>query len=953
MRGASMAVIDLSGDGHGPETGEAQLQQILDNTTAVVFVKDRDGRYLLVNRRFLEVVGRSAEQVLGHTESEVVPREMAERFRENDQRVFDLGEPVEFEEAYRLADGEHSFLSLKFPLRDAKGCIYAVCGISTDITARKRTEEALRKVALDVSAATSGDVLSEIAGSLAETLGVDLALVGKRLPGDPVRIQALAVCLEGRPAAPIEYQLEGTPCAHVVGCSYQYIPDGLQARFPGDGMLGDFRLESYAGYPLFDSSGEPTGLIAALHRGPLPDREFTESILRIFSVRAAAELERMAAEEVRRASELSYRAIIEASEDAIYVHDLDTGAIVDVNPKACLALGYTREEMLRLNVDQLSAGEPPYTGEDAARLMERARSGERLRFEWHRRNRDGSLHWDEVWLKRINLGGVERIVAITREITERKEREEALKRSEDRLRATVEASLDCIIGMDTEGRITEFNPAAEQCFGYRRADVMGGVLADLIIPQRFRAAHHGGLAHFRATGEGPYLGQRVEVTARRSNGDEFPAELAIDVVRSADGGLFIGYLRDITERRRAEDARAQLEAQLRQAQKMEAIGHLTGGIAHDFNNILTGVMGYVVLAQERAATAGDPRLIQYLERASESALRARDLIQQMLTFSRGQRGDPRPMDPGPLVQEAVKLLRSTLPATVALITEREQGVPPVRVDPVQVEQVLMNLCINARDAMSGRGEIRVRLRRRRASQGLCASCHESVQGDFVELAVADQGPGIAPEYLDRIFDPFYTTKGLGHGSGMGLATVHGIVHEHGGHVELITAPGQGAEFRVLLPALAGAAEAGIARSEQAGPLTEGGRILGGRVLLADDDETAGSFMEELLSGWGLEVVRVRDGLEARRQFSSGGPFHLALLDHAMPGLSGLEVAREVYARDPLLPMVLYTGYSEGISREVLDAAGVRALIHKPVDVQVLWAVLRDLLAAAPDIGVSP
>ncbi|WP_018232214.1 hybrid sensor histidine kinase/response regulator [Thioalkalivibrio thiocyanodenitrificans] len=923
------------------------FQEILDNSTAVIFVKDREGRYLLVNRRFLQIVGRPASDVLGRLESEVVPEAMAADFRENDLRVLASGEPVEFEETYELPDGAHSFISLKFPMRDADGRVYAVCGMSTEITARKRIEEALRKVALDVSAAGSGDVLAEIACSLTETLGVDMALVGKRLPGEPVRIQALAACLEGEQVGPLEYPLEGTPCAHVVGRSFQYIPDDLQTRFPGDGLLGEFGLESYAGYPLFDSSGDPTGLVAVLHRGPLPDAAFTESILRIFSVRAGAELERIAAEEARRASESSYRAIIEASEDAIYVHDMDTGAIVDVNPKACEALGYSRGEMLRISVDQLSSGVPPYTGVEAARLMDRARQGEPMCFEWHRRNRDGSLHWDEVWLKRIHLGGVDRIVAITREITQRKEREVALRRSEDRLRATVEASLDCIIGMDVEGRITEFNPAAEQCFGLRRDDVMGQVLAELIIPQRFRAEHQAGLMRFRETGEGPYLGRRVEITAQRADGTEFPAELAIDVVRSAEGDLFIGYLRDITERRLAEEGRAQLEAQLRQAQKMEAIGHLTGGIAHDFNNILTGVMGYVVLAQERAACAGDDRLVQYLERASESALRARDLIQQMLTFSRGQRGDPRPLDPNPLVREAVKLLRSTLPATVSLNTQLADDVPPVRVDPVQVEQVLMNLCINARDAMQGHGAIRVRLRGRDAAQGVCASCREPVSGDFVELSVGDEGPGVAPAHLDRIFDPFYTTKGVGQGSGMGLATVHGIVHEHGGHVELITAPGRGAEFRVLLPALAPETRAGSVAMADAAPMA--GRTpprLRGRMLLADDDDTAGAFVEELLRGWGLTVARAHDGVEAREMLEAGEAFDAALLDRAMPGLSGLEVA--AWARDhrPDLPVVLYTGYSEDLPRHTLEGAGIRALVHKPVDIHVLWRVLRDVLGDA-------
>jgi PAS domain S-box-containing protein len=467
---------------------EAPLREILDNTTAVIFAKDLEGRYLLVNRQFLQVVGRPESEVLGRLESEVVPETMSGRFRENDRRVIERGAPVEFEESFQFPDGEHSFISLKFPLRRPDGSIYAVCGISTDITGRKRTEEALRQVALGVSAATGSDVFGAIARSVAQTLGVDLVLVGKRVAEEPARIQALAVCHRGELIGPMEYPLRGTPCEQVVGRSFQFIPAQLQTRFPGNGLLAELGLHSYAGYPLFDSRGTPTGLIAVLHGGRLPPADFTENMLRIFSVRAAAELERLLNDQALRASEASFRAIIEASEDAIYVHDVDTGAIVDVNPKACSALGYTREEMLRLDVGQLGSGVPPYTAEDAARWIDQAREGRPVRFEWHRRNQDGSLHWDEVWLKRIPLAGVDRIVAFTR---------------------------------------------------------------------------------------------------------------------------------DITERREAEEQRARLEAQLRQAQKMEAIGQLTGGIAHDFNNILTGVLGYVVLAQERAAAMGDSRLLQHLDRATD------------------------------------------------------------------------------------------------------------------------------------------------------------------------------------------------------------------------------------------------------------------------------------------------------------------------------------------------
>jgi signal transduction histidine kinase len=233
---------------------------------------------------------------------------------------------------------------------------------------------------------------------------------------------------------------------------------------------------------------------------------------------------------------------------------------------------------------------------------------------------------------------------------------------------------------------------------------------------------------------------------------------------------------------------------------MEAIGQLTGGIAHDFNNILTSIVGYVTLAAERDGAARDAKLAGYLEQATRSCRRARDLIQQMLTFSRGRRSARQPVDLMRLVTESARLLHSSMPATLDLQTTRGENVPLVSLDPVQAEQVLLNLCINARDAVEGEGRVRVGVRRARHA-AVCASCRTAIDGEFVELAVSDNGPGIVPEVMERMFEPFYSTKEIGKGSGMGLAMVHGIVHDHGGHLIVETGPGQGATFRALFPAL--------------------------------------------------------------------------------------------------------------------------------------------------------
>jgi two-component system cell cycle sensor histidine kinase/response regulator CckA len=529
----------------------------------------------------------------------------------------------------------------------------------------------------------------------------------------------------------------------------------------------------------------------------------------------------------------------------------------------------------------------------------------------------------------------------------RNEKEQELGKSEDRLRATVEAAIDSIIVMDHAGRIIEFNPAAEQCFGYGKPDILGKPLADLIIPARFRGAHEQGMERFRSTGEGAYLGKRVEVTAMRADGSEFPAELAIDVAQGADGEIFIGYLRDITERHQAEAQRKRLENQLRQAQKMEALGQLTGGIAHDFNNILTAMSGYVVLAAEQNEMLGDEKLSRYLDRAQRSGQRARDLIQQMLTFSRGQRGEPRPVALAPLIREWIGLLETTLPSSVEIRTELDARAPPVLLDSVQIEQVLMNLCINARDAMQGHGTLSVSLGHATHSDSVCASCRQPVAGEFVEITVSDTGPGVPPEVQDRMFEPFYSTKAVGHGSGMGLSMAHGIIHEHKGHLLLDSRPGEGTTLRILLPPLScsEATEEAVGSTEA----KDDAFRIDGRVLLVDDEPAVSEFMQDMLENWGLEVSVFNNSVEACGRFSEDPEqFDLVILDQTMPRMTGLEVAEQLLKLRPGLPVILYTGYSMELSGDKVSRLGIRAVVNKPVDTTRLHNLVTRLLSESAD-----
>ncbi len=915
---------------------ETRLQQILNHTSTMVLAKDMEGRCLFANPAVERVIEVPVEQLIGQPVADYFPADVIARFERQDAQVLSEGRAVEVEEQELVRGELRTYLVNKFPLRNAHGEPYAVCGLGTDITERKRTEDALRQAALAMSSAGDASILDRLTQSLASILNVDVAFVSTMVPGSETRMRMLTCAIDGAQGPCEVYDLDDTPCCNVVGQAFRFIPRGLREQFKADATVQMLGLESYAGFPLNSPRGEPIGLVAVGSRRPLRNAGLCESILKIFAGRIAAEIERARTEEALRQSEVSYRTIFDESEDAIFVHDWDSGAIVDVNPKACESEGYSREEMLGVSVADISAGVPPFSAQEALRLLEQARSGP-VRFEWRARHRSGRLAWKEICLKPARIAGVPRILAFSRDITSRKMAEEALRASEEQYRGIFNASLDGLVLRDARLRVVDVNPAFLAMNGITREELMGAEHLSYIAPEqrvlsagRLQAALGGLSLHYESEGV-------------RSDGTLFDTEVRVAPIRYQGQPHVLSIVRDITERKRIERERTQIEGRLRQAQKMEAIGQLTGGIAHDFNNILASIIGNIELAADRPASHNDAKVSNYLARAHRSCERARDLIQQMLLFSRGRRGDPRVVEFATMLPETVKLLRSTLPSSLELRAQVEPDTPSVLIDPVQVDQVLMNLCINARDATSASGHISIGVRGLTAHGLVCSACRNAATGRFVEVSVSDNGAGMKPEVLERIFEPFFTTKEIGKGTGMGLATVHGIVHESGGHVMVDSAPGRGTTFRVLLPMHEATTQA-ERPAKTVSPAKEERSPLAGHVLLVDDETMVSEFMVDLLSNWGLQVTTARDGAEAGELFvRERDRFDLVLTDQTMPRMSGLELARTLLKLRPELPVILYTGFADGLTDDQASAAGVRSVIRKPVAPNALFEVLRSHL----------
>ena len=519
---------------------------------------------------------------------------------------------------------------------------------------------------------------------------------------------------------------------------------------------------------------------------------------------------------------------------------------------------------------------------------------------------------------------------------ERTRAEQALRASEARLKAVLHSALDAHVAMDDTGRVASWNQQAESMFGWAEREVLGQRLADIIVPHAHREAHAAGLRRFLATGEGPILGQRIELTALRRDGAEFPVELAVAPVRVGTSWLFSAFVRDITARREAEEALRVSEVQLRQAQKMEAIGRLAGGVAHDFNNVLTAIFGYVdILREEIPPGSAAQQDLAEVRKASE---RAASLTKQLLAFSRQQVLEPVVLKPNALVEDFEKMLRRLIGEDVELRLSLAEGAGNVRADPGQLQQVLMNLVVNARDAMPTGGKLIIETANAELSEQYAELHQPVVPGGYVMLAVSDTGSGMAPEIRGRIFEPFFTTKDKGKGTGLGLSTVYGIVKQSGGYVWVYSEVGRGTSFKIYLPRVDAPAE------ELQLPRTPDSVVGTETILLAEDDPMLRPLAKGLLEKLGYTVIYAENAATALEAAANhAGPIQLLVADVVMPGASGRELARQLEKTRPQTKVLYVSGYTDdAIVHHGMLEPGLNFL-QKPFTPAALARKVREVL----------
>jgi len=530
-------------------------------------------------------------------------------------------------------------------------------------------------------------------------------------------------------------------------------------------------------------------------------------------------------------------------------------------------------------------------------------------------------------------GAITGSFGISRDITERKLADQALQASEARFRAAFMTVSDAhYIATRDEGVILEVNDRFADVFGYPREEVLGRTSLELGL-YATPADRGRMLAELRSTG----VVRNLEVVARRKDGETIPVLISVSELKMGEQALILGVVRDVSEQKRSAEALRSLEGQLRQSQKLEAVGQLAGGVAHDFNNVLTAITGYADLLLGDLAVE-DPKR-QDVQEIKAAAQRAATLTRQLLAFSRKQVLQPRVLDLNAVVRTLEKMLQPLIGEHVKLRIVLEPALGAVRADPAQIEQVIMNLAVNARDALQGGGQLTIETANVDLDEAQARERSGATPGPYVMLAVSDTGVGMDAETRAHIFEPFFTTKEQGRGTGLGLATVYGIIKQSGGHIWVSSAPERGAAFQIYLPRVSEVAEAqGV---EVAAQPAAGGRET---VLLAEDDASVREVVAQALSQKGYRVLRAPDGqtaLEMAR--SSAEVIHLLVTDLVMPGMTGRALASALVAERRGVRVLYISGYTDdAVVRKDVFEEGVPYL-QKPFTSEALALKVREVL----------
>jgi two-component system cell cycle sensor histidine kinase/response regulator CckA len=995
---------------------EARFRTFVDHAADAFFLHDEWGTILDVNRQACESLGYSREELVGMTPDDL-NASIDHSFIEQTKARLNAEEVVAFDTWSRRKDGSVFPVEVRTRLL-WQGKRRLAVSLVRDMTERKQAEEAL---------AESERKYRFITEKMTDAVWLmDMAFKPTFISPSVTRITGYT--LEELQALSLNDLLTPASFESVMKTvATELAPERLAPRPYERSVTVELEFRRKDGSPLCiestitllrDSEGDPIGLMGVGR--DITERKQAQEALTLF------------------------RSLIDHANDIIEVADPETGRFLDMNERACLAHGYTREEYLALTVPQIN---PVVAARSWKKTVEEVRRSGSLIRESQHRHKDGSIFPVEININYVRLDR-DYVLSVVRDITERKRTEEALRQSEERFRALYEDNPSMYFMVDAQGMVLSVNPFGADQLGYAVEELIGQSVLNVFYPDDREAVQQ----QLTTCLEHPGKVQYWELRKVRQNGSMLWVREAARAVQGADGrSVVLIVCEDITERRRAEAEREHLLAQIReqahrvqevvdtvpegvllldsdcrvgltnplgqqnlvtlagarvgdkltrlgdrplvelltsppkglwhevatesrsfqvlarpvendatskgwvlvirdvtqqyeserriqQQERLAAVGQLAAGIAHDFNNIMAVIVLHAQMTARSAALSDRDR--GQLATIDEQAHHATRLIQQILDFSRRAVLERQPLDLLPLLKEQVQLLKRTLPEHIAIRLNYGHGEYTVNADPTRMQQMMMNLAVNARDAMPEGGVLSIALERITVKPGASLPLPELVAGDWIELSVADTGIGVLPEVLPHIFEPFYTTKPPDQGSGLGLAQVYGIVAQHEGHIDVEAQAGAGTTFTIYLPALAVPPVTPLSLDVSIVPQGKGEVV-----LVVEDNVTLRATLRETLVEWGYQVREAANGVQALALLEEPGDVaDLVLSDVVMPEMGGVALVHAMREREWVIPVILLSGYPQERDLTELRAYGVRAWLYKPPSMEELAKVVARALS---------
>jgi two-component system, cell cycle sensor histidine kinase and response regulator CckA len=914
------------------EAQRAFLRQIIDLDPNFIFAKDSFGAFTLVNQAVADAYGTKVEDLIGKTDADFNSNHNeVEFFRQKDLEVIDSLQPRFIaEERITDANGQVRWLqTVKIPIVGANGKASQVLGVSTDITLRKRIEVLQNAVYLVAQAAERATSLDNLFNEVHEIISAVM----------PAQNFYIALYDKDKDLLSFPYfvdEVDPTPSAlkpgktltgYVLRTGKSLLCDEAtdrSLRKSGEVEIIGASSAIWLGVPLV-AENRTLGVMTVQHySNPHAYGKREQQMLEYVSSQVAKAIAHTKAQSALRESEERYRRLVESSPDAIVIH-VD-GKIVFVN-EAAVKLGGARTTDEIVGRPLMDFIHPEYRDLVEERIRQATAEGKGLPLIEEKFVRVDGITIDvEVSSIPFTYQGRVGAQVVIRDITERKRAEEALRQSEERYRSLVYSARDAIFTLSPEAVITSLNPAFETITGWKCEEWIGRSFTSIVHPDDQPLA----LQNFKRMMQGE-VAPVHELRIRTKKDTYVAGEFTITPQRLRDRVVgMIGIARDITERKK-------LEENLRQAQKMESLGTLAGGIAHDFNNILAIILGHASLHKKLENTP--EKFSQSIEAIVSATNRGAGLVRQLLTFARKADTLVEPVELNTTIQDLLKLLHETFPKTVLIETNLTPDMPPISGDSTQINQVLINLCVNARDAMPAGGKLTIATKLLSGSSARQrfpdASSHE-----YEQIDVTDTGFGMDESTRSRIFEPFFTTKERGKGVGLGLAVVFGIISSHNGFIYVDSSRGKGTAFHILFPVPERPVEnAQVLQGDLSG-------VRGGdeTILLVEDEELLRDAAKEILSSSGYTVLTAGDGEEATQIYSQHKKeIALLLSDFGLPKLQGDELFKNVKEMNPKVKAIFASGYLEPNLKSELLNAGVKDFIQKPYVPNEILKKVRDTL----------